>query len=253
MCAAVSGLILGAGMAAYQIGSGIKAKNDAYEEMNEYERQDLKNAFEDVQLSTLGADLLREQTGAQAAQLVDAAQAAGSRGVASSIPKIQTGLNQANQIAAQNLDAQNQRREYAIAGDETRIQGIKENRDVQNIAAISSQIQAADQNIQNGILGGMSALMYGARAMEGSGQKTNEDPFAPENFNETDAATNISRAETPIFSSNPVSAPKAEIKANLMPANYASLDPFAMSQINTANIWGADPYDPEFYNKYFNV
>ena len=241
--AAITGTVLAAGMAAYQIGSGIKAKNDARRELNKYERQDLKNAFEDVQLSTLGADLLREQTGAQAAQLVDAAQAAGSRGVASSIPKIQTGLNQANQIAAQNLDSQNQRREYAIAGDETRIRGMKENRDIQNINALSSQIQAADQNIQNGILGGMSALMYGARNID---------------FSKKDDRVLVSGLDSKPKSLMPEMSDTSEgIKAPLMPANYASLDPVALPQASSAfidaNIWGADPYSAEFYNKYFNV
>lgn len=240
--AAITGTVLALGTAAYTVGSGIKAKNDAYSELNKYERQDLKNAFEDVQLSTLGSDLLREQTGAQAAQLVDAAQAAGSRGVASSVPKIQTGLNQANQIAAQNLDQQNQRREYAIAGDETRIQGIKENRDVQNINALSSQIQAADQNIQNGILGGMSALMYGARAMDGY----KRTPQVKESGVEPDATEPV-----------PAMGEIPEIKGTLMPADYSSLNPTALPQASSsfidANIWGSDPYSADFYNKYFNV
>jgi len=148
---------LAIGTAAYGIYSSEQKKKEAKRNLNDYERQALDNAFENIQISTMGSDLLKEQDGITSASMVDSAQQAGTRGILSTLPKIVGYTNSVNQEAAKMLDDQNQRRSYAIAGDNARIEGITENRDVANIAGYSSQINQAQQDTNSYIMGGLSA------------------------------------------------------------------------------------------------
>ncbi len=140
--------------------SGNKRAKNAQNEINDYERQTLDNAFENIQISTMGSDLLKEQAGITSASLVDSAQQAGTRGILSTLPKIVGYTNNVNQEAAKMLDDQVQRRSYAIAGDNARIEGITENRDNANISALSSEVNAGRQDMWSGIMGGMNALSF---------------------------------------------------------------------------------------------
>ena len=155
------------GTAAYGIYSSEQKKKEAKRNLNDYERQTLDNAFENIQISTMGSDLLTEQAGITSASLVDSAQQAGTRGILSTLPKVVGYTNSVNQEAAKLLDDQNQRRSYAVAGDNARIEGITENRDVANIAGYSSQINQAEKDKNSYIMGGLSALSYGLRDFGG--------------------------------------------------------------------------------------
>jgi hypothetical protein len=235
--AAVTGTVLAVGMGAYTIAQNEKAKKEAEKKLNNYERQDLENAFENIQISTMGSDLAREEAAGNAATMIDTLQRGGTRAVLGGLPQVQEYLTGVNNQAAQYLDSQQTRRDYAIAQEEGRIRDIRENRDMQNIGALSSQINAADQNIQNGYMGMASAAMYGARNIDFGG-------FTPQ-------VEEVGGELKPI--TQPVSAPKQEIKGAMMPANYSSINPYGNNQAMTGDIWGQDPYGPEFYNKYFVV
>ena len=235
--AAVSGVVLAAGMGAYTIAQNEKAKREAKKALNDYERQDLENAFENIQISTMGSDLAKEEAAGNAATMIDTLQRGGTRAVLGGLPRVQEYLTGVNNQAAQYLDSQQTRRDYAIAQEEGRIRDIRENRDMQNIGALSSQINAADQNIQNGYMGIASAAMYGARNIDSGGYTPQVEGVG---------------GELKPQSLIPGSAP--EIKGTPMPANYANaLNPYGNTQVMTGDIWGQDPYGPEFYNKYFNV
>lgn len=147
-----AGLVMG-GVKAYD---GSKRASNAKNELNSYERESLDNAFKEIKISTLGADLLREENAKTSAGLTYASQLSGARGIMTNIPKIISGTHQINQEAAKLLDDQQMRREYAIAGDNARIEGMLENRDIANIGALSSQIDAGNQDMYEGIMGGLS-------------------------------------------------------------------------------------------------
>jgi len=167
MAAISSAIIGGAGLAmsAYQTIDGANQAKKAQRQLNDYERQELDNAFKDIEISTLGADLLREENARTSANMVDAAQQGGSRSIIGAVPKIVGATNQINQQAARMIDDQNINREFAIAGDNARIEGITENRDMQNIGALGSQVNAGRQDMMNGIMGGMSSLAYMGRGL----------------------------------------------------------------------------------------
>jgi hypothetical protein len=236
MCAAVTGTIIGAGVAGYTIYNSERQRKEAQDDLNDYERQDLENAFENIQISTMGSDLAKEEAAGNAATMIDTLQRGGTRAIFGGLPKVQEYLTGVNNQAAQYLDAQQTRRDYAAAQDNQRIRDITENRDNQNITALSSQINAGKEGVMNGVMGLGSSLFYGARAIENkygeNGDGTSgDDPFGPGNFVEKPVA------KVEIIASN---------KSNPM-------NPYGNNQAMTGNIWGADPYGPEFYNKYFNV
>jgi hypothetical protein len=173
--AAITTTAIGIGMSGYQAYKGAKDKKAGEQALNNYERQDLNNAFENVKISTIGSDLLKEESQRTSANLVDASRNAGVRGILGGIPKIQEFTNNQNREAQKLLDDQVQKREYAIAGDETKLREIKEDRDNANLSAISSQIQQGNADMWNGITGVAKGAMYGANNIKSADAKTTTD------------------------------------------------------------------------------
>jgi hypothetical protein len=164
--AAITTTAIGAATAGFQIYQGIKQGNEAKKLMNEFDPQDLENVFKDLQISTVGSDLLREEAGRTSASLVDASRNAGVRGVFGAIPKIAAQNNSQNRQAQSYLDDQMQRREYAIAQDNQRIQGMQEQRDNAQLAGIGQLQQTSQQNVFSGIRGVANSAIYGAQNID---------------------------------------------------------------------------------------
>jgi len=164
--AVTSAVIGGAGlvMGGIKAIDGAKRSKNARKELNAYERQSLDNAFEDISVSTMGSDLLREENARTSSGLTDALQQSGTRGIIGGIPRVIGATNTINQEAAKLLDDQVQKREYAIAGDNVRIEGMTEERDNANIDALSSQVDAGRQDMWDGIIGGLSSAAFGAQS-----------------------------------------------------------------------------------------
>lgn len=156
--AAVTGGVLAAGMAAYTIANAEKQKRDAKRALNDYERQDLTNAFEDMPISTVGSDFMREQADQLSAGLTDAARQGGSRTISAAIPQIVAATNDINREGQVYLDDQVNKRNYAIADDNTRIRGMKENRENADLAGIGQQLETSRQDSFNGMRGAYAAL-----------------------------------------------------------------------------------------------
>lgn len=183
--AAVTSAVLGAAglvMGDVKAYDGSKRASNAKNELNSYERESLDNAFKEIKISTLGADLLREENAKTSAGLTYASQLSGARGIMTNIPKIISGTHQINQEAAKLLDDQQMRREYAIAGDNARIEGMLENRDIANIGALSSQIDAGNQDMYEGIMGGLSAGAWGAKSYYDMKKKKTNDKMQDPTF-----------------------------------------------------------------------
>jgi len=128
--------------------------------MRDYERQDLTNPYADMPISTIGSDLVREETGRATASMVDASRNAGIRGIYGNIPKIVANTNAVNAETRAYLDDQVQKRNYAIAGDETAIRDINESRDTANLAGIGQRMEVGRQDMWSGLRGlGATAMM----------------------------------------------------------------------------------------------
>lgn len=183
MAAATAIGLGGLALSGVQAIDGMNRSKKAQRELNNYERQELDNAFENVQISTMGADLMREEGARTTANLVDATQMGGARTVIGGIPRVVGASNEINREAAKMLDDQVQRREYAIAGDNARIEGITENRDIANINALSSQVEAGRQDMWSGFGSALSSAAYMGRGLkEIKGEDTGKG-FNPGNTN----------------------------------------------------------------------
>ena len=177
--AAITSAVIGLGTAAYTIADSEKKKKNAKQQFNSYERQELENAFEDIQISTIGTDIANEEVQRNIATMIDASQQAGFRGVVSSLPKIQSYLNANNRNIQKTIDDQVIQRDYAIAGDERQLRGIRENRDYDNLSAISSEYQAGVQGSRDGMLGVIAAAGSIGRSIEMNSFQNSQNPSIP--------------------------------------------------------------------------
>jgi len=161
--AAITTVALSAAAAGYQVYQGQQQKKQAQKALNDYDRQDLdtSNPYENMPISTVGSDLLREENQRSNANAVDALRNGGARGIAM-IPQVVANNNTQNRETRAFLDDKITKRDYAIAGDETAIRGMQEDRENADLAGLGQQLQVGGQNMWSGIRGLASSAMYAA-------------------------------------------------------------------------------------------
>lgn len=202
--AAVTAAAIAGGSAIYQTAQGVSQTNKANDALNAFDRQELENVYENIGISTVGSDLIKDENALVAGNAIDAARSGGIRGIMSTLPKIQAQNNAMNREARNYLDQQVQRRDYAIAGDEARIRQMQEQRDNADLAGIGQQLAVGQQNTWSGIRGIANAGMSALSNADFGGATPQVQ------------ATNIqSMGATPLSLPNPMS----EISAPLMPNN----------------------------------
>ena len=162
--AAATTIIAGATMAlgAATTVKGISDTAKANRMINNYDRQDLKNHSEDIQISTAGSDLIREEGARTTNSLVDTVSKGGARAITGNVGRITAANNKYNRRAAVDLDRQIMRRNTMIAQENSRIQSMYERREEIDIAGLSRQLEASKQTTWNGLSTIHSGLMYGA-------------------------------------------------------------------------------------------
>lgn len=124
--------------------------------MANLETPELENVFSDMPVSTLGSDIAREEASRNTASLVNASRQAGTRGVFSSIPRIQSLNNEANRRNQLELDTRIDRRNELVARDNQRIQGVDENRYSQELAGIGQLMDVGNAQTMAGLRGLMT-------------------------------------------------------------------------------------------------
>jgi hypothetical protein len=167
--AAITSVAIAAVSAGYSIYQGAKQKSEAKKALNNFDRQELDNVYADMPVSMVGSDFLAEQNSRTTASLLNGARQAGSRGIFSSIPRIQAFSNDANREGQAYLDTQFQERNRLLASDKQRIQGIQENRDNAELAGIGQQMEVGQAYLDQGIRGAGNALISGARNIDFTG------------------------------------------------------------------------------------
>lgn len=179
--AATATALVGLGMSGYQAWQGNKQQQQAKRDIANYQRQDLdaSNPYKNLQISTIGSDVMNEQNQINSANSIDAMRNAGSRGIAM-LPSVTAQNNAANQNTRAYLDDQFNKRAYAIAGDQTEIRGMKENRENADLAGLGQQLQTGQQNMWSGIRGVGSSMMYAANNIDwnGDGETQSEKDMA---------------------------------------------------------------------------
>ena len=180
MAAATTIAMAGVGLlgSGYQAIKGAKDAKDAQRALENYERQELTNTAEGLQVSTLGADLQREEQARLAATQVGALQGAGARGVIGGLGRVEAGNQQMNRQIGAELDAQQKQIDQMRAQDQANIRSMQEQREQQDVAALSSQYNAGNQMMWQGIGGVAQTGMAGLGAIG----KANEATKAADKF-----------------------------------------------------------------------
>ena len=166
MALTTAATIVGLGASALQVGQGISDANKAQKAIDNFEKQDLTNPFENIQVNTQKADQQTRAANANFATSIDALQRAGSRTIIGGIPRITESNILLQNIISQDLANQERENDLLIARGEERIQNIQENRENQALQGFGNQLNVAKQNISTGITDFVSSGL----SLAGSGQ-----------------------------------------------------------------------------------
>ena len=145
--AAITSAVIGVAGLAYSAYSAIdenKKAKDAQKALEGLPTPELTNVAKDLQVSTLGADLRKEESARTTASAIDALRSGGQRTIIGGAGQIQANNDLVNQSISANLDEQQKAIDVMVAQDEQRIQGIKEQRYNNDVEALSSQINSAN-------------------------------------------------------------------------------------------------------------
>lgn len=159
--AAITTTALGLGLSGYQAYQGAKAKRQGEKALQDYNRQDLDNSnpYEAIPISTVGSDIMREETQRTSANSIDAIRNMGMRG-ASLLPGVIAANNNANRESRNYIDDQIIKKNYAIAGDDVTTRAMKEDRENADLAGIGNEIQVGRQDMWSGFRGFGNSAMY---------------------------------------------------------------------------------------------
>ncbi|MDR2207178.1 MAG: hypothetical protein LBE36_13600 [Flavobacteriaceae bacterium] len=206
------------------------------QQIDNYRRQTLTNPFEELQVSTLGADRQREDLARSMATAANLAAMGGSRAIASLTPNLIAQQNaQEAQIVA-NLDEQEKQRQQLIAQGNQIVQQMTEQRERDDLLGLGNALNTANQNRTNAnnmVVQGLTQL--GGTAMAFGGDLFKGTPKEG-TFGGDGALKTI--------------LPGAEVSpANPLPQNYQSPMPnspavFNIPQVtgNNGTLFNANPF-----------
>lgn len=251
------GVITSAAIAAVGVGMSVAKgisennKRKQYEKaINNYDRQELKNPYEDLQVSRKGTELALQENARNSANMVEAMQGGGINGLGM-LSQIQSNTNDLNQQVTANLDQQYINNENKKAEGEAMIMKMEENREEGDLAGLGNAMATAQNNSNqawgSAINGAMTGAMSVAGAMQnqkmldtGNGSVSNElnlNNISPNN------GVEVVRTEVPISSSV---TPQGTMATMPQPQSYY---PSATNAFNPSI-----PYDPlrsaGFYNTF---
>ena len=170
--AIIGGLGLAKGI--YDTASASKKEKARQAELDAYQRQELTNAYKDMQISTIGSDAMREESSRNIATAMNTVGNAGTRAIIGATPKLVAEQNDVNKNIQKELDDQVQKRNYAIAGDDAQIRSMQEQRENADLAGLGNAIDVARQDKNMG----MNTMLNGAMTVASSiyDKETEERP-----------------------------------------------------------------------------
>lgn len=173
MGVATATAIIGTGMSAYQAIDSANKKKKASKALANLKTPETSNVAENLTVSTRGAEIRKESAGRASASAIDALRGSGTRGIIGAVGKVVAENNAVSADIGANLDEQQKDIDRMKAGDDVRIQGVKEQRYQSDVAGLSSQIDSANdsknQAIANTIQGlGSAGQAYGNRNLNAS-------------------------------------------------------------------------------------
>lgn len=148
-----------------------RMQKKAQSAIDAFQYQKLDNAYDDVTVSTLGSDLQREEMARSNAMHTQALQKAGTRGLIGGLGRLQSRTNQMSQQIGANLDQQQKQIDFARAQDETRIQGMTERRQAEELAGLGQQLSTG----MNTKYQSVGDVINGINVMGQAGQQSKQE------------------------------------------------------------------------------
>jgi hypothetical protein len=153
-----------------------KQRKQRQAQLDAYQRQKLEdsNVYKNMAISTIGSDLMREESARNMATAMNNVGNAGTRAIIGATPKLVAEQNNVGGTIQEKLDDQFQKRAYAIAGDDAQIRGMQEQRESQDLAGLGNGIDAATQDQNMGMNTMLNSAMSFAASTSGNknGDKT---------------------------------------------------------------------------------
>jgi len=219
-----------------QLIEGEQDKSAAAAAIRNLKRPQATNAYENTQVSTLGADLAREEQARLAATQVGALQDMGARASVGGIGRVVAGNQENMNRIATNLDEQQQRINMAKAEDEKRIQQQAQDYYQQDLSNLSSQYNAAKDSSAQGFSNTLMGLNNVGNAVSGM------------NFKKSGSGITTSESGTPLDLTNPSYMSTVDerqlqpVQLNSAPATYNSLPNTQQITNSFQNQIGSMPY-----------
>lgn len=155
------------GASIFQTMNANQRTKEAKKQMEEYQRQELQNPYENLQVSTMGADLQREELARNIATNAGYAAMGGSRAIMGLAPQMLQQQAQQNAQIAAGLDQQyNQNQQLAARGNEM-VQTMTENREQQDLMGIGNAYNVARQEAAKGLSNAIQSGLGVAKAIAG--------------------------------------------------------------------------------------
>lgn len=168
--AAITTAAIGVATAAYTVYNAEEQKADAKKAMENLEVPELENPYENMRVSTMGSDLLREEGQRRTASVIDGLRGGGARNMMSAIPKIVAMNNDINQQARKEIDDQMLDRERLIAGYGDKQNDYEERRYQGELQGYGQMYYQGQQQMWNGVRTGLSSLGSLGRSLDGMPQ-----------------------------------------------------------------------------------
>jgi len=151
---------LGVAKGIYDTIDGNKRRKQHQAELDAYQRQEIKNVYENMPISMIGTNIMREDASRNMATSMNTIANAGTRAIIGATPQLIAEQNNVNRSIQQNLDDQVMKRNYAIAKDQTRVQQMQEQREDNDLAGIGNAIDTARQDANMGLNTAINGAMY---------------------------------------------------------------------------------------------
>lgn len=172
--AAVAGLAVNAGMSAYKAHQGRKQAKEAAKQIDQYQRQDLNNAYAGVTLPMEAFRREEEALNVTTQSQIEAASMAGARGLGVAMPQIQDYQSKRMTDIGLGLQESKFRLDKLIAQDETRIQSMQERREAGDLAGLGAKYEAGRQDFYGGMGDIAQTIGAAGRVAGASGVESNQ-------------------------------------------------------------------------------
>ena len=166
--AAITGAV-SVGVGLYKSYKGKKEQRAAQDAIDNYERQELTNAYDNLSVSTLGADLRREELSRSQATSTEALRSAGARGILGGLGQVQQqGVQVSREIGA-DLDQQQKQIDQLRAQDDVRIRETQELRERDDLAGLGQQLAAGQKTQNSGFQDIVTGINFAGNALDEAG------------------------------------------------------------------------------------